>query len=152
VPAGADPYAQAYGHWRRAEALVRQGDRPAAAAALRDAAALADPLGAAPLRAAVEDLARRARLDLVARADGDAPAADAGPGAALGLTPREAEVLALVADGLTNRQIAERLFISVRTAGVHVSNILAKLNAANRVEAAGVAHRLGLLDGGVPTP
>jgi DNA-binding CsgD family transcriptional regulator len=152
VPAGADPYAQAYRHWRRAEALVREGDRPAAAAALRDAAALADPLGAAPLRAAVEDLARRARLDLVAPADGDAPAADAGPGAALGLTPREAEVLALVADGLTNRQIAERLFISVRTAGVHVSNILAKLNAANRVEAAGVAHRLGLLDGGVPTP
>jgi DNA-binding NarL/FixJ family response regulator len=68
------------------------------------------------------------------------------------LSDQERRILDLIADGLTNRQIAERLFISVRTAGVHVSNILAKLNAANRVEAAGVAHRLGLLDGGVPTP
>ena len=62
----------------------------------------------------------------------------------LGLTPREREVLALVADGRTNRQIAEALFISDKTASVHVSNILAKLGVANRAEAAVTAHRLGL--------
>jgi DNA-binding CsgD family transcriptional regulator len=150
--AGADPYAAAYGHWRRAEALVRAGDRPAAATALREADAIAADLGAGALRGAVEDLARRARLAVGAPRAAPPPAADDGPVAELGLTPREVEVLALVAEGLTNRQIAERLFISVRTAGVHVSNILAKLNAANRVEAAGAAHRLGLLDGGVATP
>jgi len=62
----------------------------------------------------------------------------------LGLTPREREVLALVAAGRTNRQIAETLFISIKTASVHVSNILAKLGVANRGEAAAVAHRLHL--------
>ena len=62
----------------------------------------------------------------------------------LGLTPREAEVLALVAAGRSNRRIAEALFISPKTASVHVSNILAKLGVATRVEAAAVAHRLGL--------
>jgi DNA-binding CsgD family transcriptional regulator len=62
----------------------------------------------------------------------------------LGLTPREREVLALIADGRTNRQIAEALFISAKTASVHVSNILAKLGVANRGEAAAVAHRLHL--------
>ena len=62
----------------------------------------------------------------------------------LGLTPREREVLALVADGRTNRQIAEALFISAKTASVHVSNILAKLRVTNRGEAAAVAHRLHL--------
>ena len=63
---------------------------------------------------------------------------------ALGLTPREREVLALLADGRTNPQIAETLFISPKTASVHVSNILAKLGVANRGEAAAVAHRLRL--------
>jgi DNA-binding NarL/FixJ family response regulator len=63
-----------------------------------------------------------------------------------GLTPREREVLALVADGRTNRQIAERLFISDSTAGVHVSNILGKLGVGTRTEAATVAARLGLVD------
>jgi DNA-binding NarL/FixJ family response regulator len=62
-----------------------------------------------------------------------------------GLTPREREVLALVADGRTNRQIAERLFISDSTAGVHVSNILGKLGVAGRGEAAAIAFRLGLV-------
>jgi DNA-binding CsgD family transcriptional regulator len=64
------------------------------------------------------------------------------PGALLGLTPREAEVLGLVARGYTNRQIAEQLVISVKTASVHVSHILAKVDARNRVEAAAIAHRL----------
>ena len=64
--------------------------------------------------------------------------------AQLGLTPREAEVLALVAAGRSNRQIAQALFISPKTVGVHVSIILAKLGVTGRVEAATIAHRLGL--------
>ena len=76
----------------------------------------------------------------VAAAAADVP----GPAAQLGLTPREAEVLALVAAGRSNRQIAQALFISPKTVGVHVSNILAKLGVAGRVEAAAIAHRLGL--------
>jgi DNA-binding NarL/FixJ family response regulator len=68
------------------------------------------------------------------------------------LTSREVEVVALVAAGQTNRQIATALFITEKTAGLHVSNILAKLGVANRVEAAAVAGRLGLLvaDDGPP--
>jgi len=66
------------------------------------------------------------------------------PTAQLGLTRRECEVLALVAAGRSNRQIAQALFISPKTASVHVSNILAKLGVAGRVEAAAVAHRFGL--------
>jgi DNA-binding NarL/FixJ family response regulator len=72
-------------------------------------------------------------------------AADLPPaGADLGLTARELEVLQHLARGATNRQIADALYISVRTAGVHVSHILGKLSAANRGEAAAIAHRLGL--------
>ena len=65
--------------------------------------------------------------------------------APFGLTPREIEVLGLVAGGDTNREIARRLFISERTVGIHVSHILAKLGVANRGAAAAVAHRRGLL-------
>jgi DNA-binding NarL/FixJ family response regulator len=68
-----------------------------------------------------------------------------------GLTARELEILGLLASGLTNRQIGERLFISPKTAGVHVSNILGKLGVGGRVEAATVAQRMGLVpeDAGV---
>jgi DNA-binding NarL/FixJ family response regulator len=62
------------------------------------------------------------------------------------LTPREVEVLRLVAAGRTNRQIGEELFISESTAGVHVSRILAKFGVAGRVEAATIAARLGIAD------
>jgi DNA-binding NarL/FixJ family response regulator len=62
----------------------------------------------------------------------------------LGLTPRELDVLGLVAEGHTNRQIGEQLFISEKTASVHVSRILSKVGAANRGEAAAIARRLGL--------
>ena len=72
------------------------------------------------------------------------PAQVPAAGAALGLTARELEVLALVAEGRSNRQVAEALFISAKTASVHVSNIVAKLGVASRVEAAAVAHRYGL--------
>ncbi|CAL9425063.1 hypothetical protein SUDANB146_01925 [Streptomyces sp. enrichment culture] len=71
---------------------------------------------------------------------------------ALGLTSRERDVLRLVAAGHTNRRIAEALFISPETAGVHVSNILAKLGVSGRGEAAAVAHRLGLFPDGTPHP
>ncbi|WP_143712860.1 helix-turn-helix domain-containing protein, partial [Streptomyces hygroscopicus] len=84
-----------------------------------------------------------------------APAAGpADPAEELGLTPRERDVLRLVAAGRSNRQIAEQLFISPKTASVHVSNILAKLGVSGRGEAAAVAHRLRLVDGltdGAPT-
>jgi DNA-binding NarL/FixJ family response regulator len=96
-------------------------------------------MGAAPLVAAIEAFARRARLEL--------PGVR-GPVADL-LTARESEVLALVAEGLSNRQIGERLFISTKTVSVHVSNLLAKLGASGRAEAVTVAHRRGLLDAGV---
>ncbi|NEA86604.1 response regulator transcription factor, partial [Streptomyces sp. SID14436] len=88
-------------------------------------------------------LAQRARLTLhsVPRRQTAGPA---GPADALGLTGRERDVLRLVAAGHTNRRIAEELFISPKTASVHVSNILAKLGVSGRGEAAAVAHRLGL--------
>jgi DNA-binding NarL/FixJ family response regulator len=76
----------------------------------------------------------------------EAPEGAEDPAAALGLTIRELEVLALVAEGRSNRQVGDALFISAKTASVHVSNILAKLGVASRVEAAAVAHHAGLLD------
>jgi DNA-binding CsgD family transcriptional regulator/tetratricopeptide (TPR) repeat protein len=141
----AQPYPAAYARWRQAEALLTWGGtRTEATAALRSAYQTTTRLGAVPLRREVEGLARRARIDLTEPAAAEAtPARPADP---YGLTPREREVLALVADGRTNPQIAQALFISSRTAGIHVSNILAKLGVTSRGEAAAVAHRGGLLD------
>jgi DNA-binding CsgD family transcriptional regulator/tetratricopeptide (TPR) repeat protein len=138
------PYALAYARWRLAEALLGEGDRAKATAELRSAYQATLALGAAPMQAAIEGLAARARVSLVPD-DAAAPAA-AEPVAPdpFGLTPREREVLALVSTGRTNRQIADELFISESTAGVHVSNILGKLGVATRTEAAGVAVRLNL--------
>jgi ATP/maltotriose-dependent transcriptional regulator MalT len=137
------PYRIAYAGFRQAEALLATiGDHDTAATVLGRAAAITGRLGARLLDAEVQALARRARLDLAPHTP--AAAAAPAPAAQLGLTPREAEVLALVAAGRSNRQIAQALFISPRTASVHVSNILAKLGVAGRVEAAAIAHRLGL--------
>ena len=132
-----------YARMRQAEALLALGHREAAAGPLRAAHAVATESGAPPLYEAIEALARRARIELSAPAGTtrDGPVSDAEQ---LGLTPREAEVLALVAAGCTNRQIGEELFISEKTASVHVSRILAKLDVRGRGEAAAVAHRLGL--------
>jgi DNA-binding CsgD family transcriptional regulator len=102
-------------------------------------------LGAGPLQREIELLARRGRLHLEEpAASAAAPQAPPSPAASLGLTRREAEVLALVAAGRTNRQIGQQLFITEKTASIHVSRILAKLGVAGRGEAAAVAHRLGL--------
>jgi DNA-binding CsgD family transcriptional regulator/tetratricopeptide (TPR) repeat protein len=136
-----------YAHWRHTEALLAQGaPRQAASAALTRAWTLARGLGARLLTAEIDSLGRRARIELAlpeAAPDGPAQAPTAPPDE-FGLTSREREVLALVADGRTNRQIAEVLFVTPKTASVHVSRILAKLGVANRGEAAAVAHRLGL--------
>src|SRR6185295_16026635 len=101
-------------------------------------------LRAAPLRERIDRLSRWARVTIARGADADGQGATADDEApAFALTPREREVLVLVADGRTNRQIAGELFISEKTASVHVSNILAKLGVGNRAEAAAVAHRVG---------
>ncbi|MFE7838077.1 AAA family ATPase [Streptomyces sp. NPDC057474] len=144
------PYDLARVRHRLAEALLADGTddeaRDRATELLRLAAAVADHLGARPLADEVALLARRARLTL-SRAPEPA-LAPADPVAALGLTGREDDVLRLVAAGRTNRQIAEELFISPKTASVHVSNILAKLGVSSRGEAAAVAHRVGLSPAG----
>jgi DNA-binding CsgD family transcriptional regulator/tetratricopeptide (TPR) repeat protein len=139
------PYRIAYAGFRQAEALLAAGDRETAAEVLGRAAEVTGRLGARPLDTEVRALARRARLDLTPHVGAPAVATGAStPAEQLGLTPREAEVLALVAAGRSNRQIAQALFISPKTVSVHVSNLLAKLGVAGRVEAAAIAHRLGL--------
>jgi predicted ATPase/DNA-binding CsgD family transcriptional regulator len=135
------PPLAAYCRWRQAEALVAAGaPRTDATPPLREAHAVAVRLGAQPLLRELELLAERARLDLLAPDEnGDVTSSLEE---LLGLTPREAEVLQLVARGYTNREIAAALVISVKTAGVHVTHILRKLDAANRREAAAIAHRV----------
>jgi DNA-binding CsgD family transcriptional regulator len=194
------PYQQAKARWWQAQAMLEAGEgRPAASAPLLEAWRLARELPAGPLRAAVADVARRARITLpgasaddlapVARSPllpirvrrGDAAWASSAAGhngsspgqhvvdgreaaslaervgarspstdASFGLSSRELEVLALLTEGRTNREIAERLYISDRTVGVHVRHILAKLTATSRTQAAGKAIRLGLVPGQRP--
>jgi DNA-binding NarL/FixJ family response regulator len=122
--------------WRLAEALAAAGDREQATTAARAAHATATRLGAGPLQAALEALARRGRLDLGTALPAEQRLA--------GLTPRELEVLRLLVEGRSNRQIAEQLFISNKTASVHVTNLLSKLGVHSRLEAAAMARRLGL--------
>jgi DNA-binding CsgD family transcriptional regulator len=132
----------AYCRWRQAEALVAAGaPRAEASLPLREAHAVAARIGAKPLLRELELLAQRARLDL-ASPDAGSPDGEQGLEEILHLTPREAEVLTLVARGYTNREIAAALVISVKTASVHVSHILRKLGAPNRLEAAAIMHRL----------
>jgi DNA-binding NarL/FixJ family response regulator len=129
----------AYARMRKAEVLLETGaDRDAVTETLRAAHGVAAECGAEVLRERCETLARRAR---VALSDEPAPATVEDP---FGLTPREREVLVLVAAGRTNRQIGEELFMSEKTASVHVSRILAKLEVSTRGEAGAVAHRLGM--------
>ncbi len=129
-------YEVARTRWRLAEALAEAGRRDEAGEQWRLAVRVADDLHARPLRRALDDLARRARIGT---------AEQHGDGAVLtALTSREREVLRLIAAGRSNREIASVLFIAPKTASVHVSNILGKLGAASRTEAAAIAHREGL--------
>jgi DNA-binding CsgD family transcriptional regulator len=135
------PYLSAYARLREAEAAVAAGlPRSQIGETLAPAREIAAQLGAQPLLAEIEELAQRARLDL-----GDAAGPDAAAEAA-GLTARELDVLRLVAEGKTNPEIGRALYMSPKTASVHVSRILAKLGVRSRVEAAGVAHRLRLIE------
>jgi DNA-binding CsgD family transcriptional regulator len=135
------PWPVAYARLRAAEAHVALGDRAAAAPPLIAARAAAEQMEAAPLVEAADALARRARIRLDVSPEPEPEQPEPSP---FGLTPREHEVLLLVAEGRTNREIGELLYMSEKTASVHVSRILAKLDVSGRVEAAGVAHRLGL--------
>jgi DNA-binding CsgD family transcriptional regulator/tetratricopeptide (TPR) repeat protein len=132
----------AYARWRAAAAILAQGRRAEAAGRWPALHRESARLGYEPLRRAIETDARRASLPLVFE-DGPVPAA-----APYGLTARELEVLALVAGGRTNREIGAALFISEKTASVHVSRILAKLGARTRAQAAAMAVTLGLGGGG----
>ncbi|MEO8690446.1 MAG: AAA family ATPase [Solirubrobacteraceae bacterium] len=133
------PYPAAYARLRETEArLASGGERAAATLALRAAHAAFRRLGAAPLREEAEALARRGRIALAQEAEEPAPERP------FDLTGRELTVLERLAVGQTNRTIADDLYLSTRTVDMHVRNILGKLNAANRVEAAATAHRLGL--------
>jgi DNA-binding CsgD family transcriptional regulator len=140
------PHRAGYAWWRRAEAQLAAG-QPAAAAAAALRAAAAAAAGHAPLLAQVRTLAERARIPL----HPPAPVTAQAPSSAhtrlpYGLTGRELAVLRLVAAGRSNAQIGAELFISRATASVHVTSILRKLGVTNRVQAAALAERAGLLD------
>jgi len=145
------PYPRALALLRAAEALAVAGERASASAAAIMAAELAERQGDIQLVQLVRQLIERARLrpaeaGEVAAAPVAAVDGVAEQGApAFGLTRREQDVLRLVALGRTNRQIAAELYISPKTASVHVSNILAKLEVTGRGEAAAMAHRLHLV-------
>jgi DNA-binding CsgD family transcriptional regulator len=140
--ADGDPYLRAYALLRSAEQAVAADEKDSAAPMLEESAQLAANMGAEPLLIEAQTLARRARIRLPqARSQVPAPQRDID---SYGLTERELEVLQLLAAGRSNPQIAAELFISPKTASVHVSNIISKLHVANRGEAAAVAHRLNL--------
>ena len=141
------PYWAAHARWRQAEALLAAGAARADVEAVATAAwRVASRLSARRLTAELESLARRGRIRLQNSPTGADNSKEHPPdaGAQFQLTQRERHVLTLLANGRTNKQIAETLYISDKTAGVHVSHILAKLNVTNRGEAAAIAHRLGL--------
>jgi DNA-binding CsgD family transcriptional regulator/tetratricopeptide (TPR) repeat protein len=136
-----DRWMAAEARLREAEASVSVGDAAGAALALRAAHTTALELTSAMLLGRVESVSRRTRISVEST---EIVTVDERSADRLGLTPREAEVLAHVAAGRTNRQIGEELYVSEKTASVHVSNILRKLGVSTRVEAAAVAQRLGI--------
>lgn len=127
-------YEVARSRFRWAQALRAAGDRNAAELESAEALSEAEAMGAQPLVDAIRAWARRARLPLAGVRRETST-----------LTEREEEVLTLVAQGMSNRQIGERLYISTKTVSVHVSNVLAKLGVSGRAEAVAVATRRGLL-------
>ena len=131
----------AYAAYREADAaLTVARDRDAARAALGRAKALADELEAGPLSSDIAALATRSRIELSSRAEPEPPKAERK----LPISDREVEVLVLLAQGLTNKEIANQLFISEKTAAHHIEHIFTKLDVTSRVEAAGWAHQAGL--------
>ena len=136
-----DRWATAVALAREAEAAATAGAADRAASSLREAHAIAAELDARPLLTEIDAISSRTRISI------EAPtrvALDESSAERLGLTPRETEVLALVAAGRTNRQIGDELYVSDKTASVHVSNILRKLGVNSRVDAAAVAQRIGI--------
>ena len=136
-----DPWGTATARLREADAAASTGKADRATDALREANRIAVELGAASLVDEISAVSRRTRISLHAP---DPVRLDDTSIGQLGLTPREGEVLGLVATGHTNRQIGEALYVSEKTASVHVSNILRKLAVTSRVDAAAVAQRLGV--------
>jgi DNA-binding CsgD family transcriptional regulator/tetratricopeptide (TPR) repeat protein len=136
------PFFHAYCMLRLARVQLRGQARSAASRTLTDSLRTARSLDARPLAAEIATLSSVSGL----RLDVEPESAAAGPARSPsdGLTPRERQVLALLTTGATNRVIGRTLFISERTASVHVSNILGKLGAANRTEAARLALRYDL--------
>jgi ATP/maltotriose-dependent transcriptional regulator MalT len=139
------PYLAARARFHQAEAYVLRDDRTRAAESAAAALETADRLGARWLWNETSALVVRARLRIEGEAEQARPEAPGGDDP-FGLTPREREVLVRVARGATNREIGQELFMAEKTASVHVSRILAKLDVRTRTEAAAVAHRLGLAD------
>jgi DNA-binding CsgD family transcriptional regulator/tetratricopeptide (TPR) repeat protein len=147
------PYVRVYSLWRATEAYVEAGDRAAACSCAETAVEEARRLGAGWLESELVTLAQRARLELgedAGSGSGSGSGSESGAGAGagtngaedpFGLTARERQVLALVAEGATNRQIGAALFMAEKTASVHVSRILSKLGVKSRTQAAAVAHR-----------
>jgi DNA-binding CsgD family transcriptional regulator len=141
----AEPYHSAYCRWREAEAtFADRGGRGRATNAAQTAWRTSVEIGASPMQARVERLAQRARITLASTSDASTDSPRQTVADDLGLTAREVEVLAQLALGRTDRQIADELFISKKTVSVHVSNILRKLGVSSRVDAAAVAQRLGV--------
>jgi ATP/maltotriose-dependent transcriptional regulator MalT len=136
------PYQAAIMRWREAEAEVERGNREGAAEPARAALEVAISLGAGWLEEEVSALAGRARLQL--DEEREAVVSEEIDEEPFGLTPRERQVLALIAEGATNRQIGAALFMAEKTASVHVSRILSKLGVQSRTQAAAMAHRLHL--------
>jgi DNA-binding NarL/FixJ family response regulator len=140
------PHRAGYAWWRNAEAQLAAGRPPGeAASTVQAAAAAAD--GHAPLLAQIRALARRARIPLGT----PSPTTPESPNKPdtpppYSLTDRELTVLRLLAQGRTNAEIGTELYISPKTASVHVTNILRKLAVTNRVQAAALAERAGLVD------
>ena len=137
------PYRAAQAQRRQAEAQLAAGDRDGAAVTALAALAAARQIGAAWLASEVEGFALRARLRLEREPAEAAPAQDGED--PFGLTARERQVLALLASGRTNREIGAELYMAEKTASVHVSRILSKLDVRSRTEAAALAHRVGLV-------
>ena len=137
------PHRAAYALWRQAEALLSTSAATSDAAIPLRAAAEASA-GMVPLQKAIQRLADRARISLSTSVD-EVTKPQPPPADPYGLTKRERLVLQLLAQGRTNAQIGAQLFMSPKTASVHVTNILRKLNVANRTEAAALAERAGLI-------